>query len=71
MTDFQALANDVRDRVLEHEAVRRVAIEVLWATGTAQGLTLRARHRDRVLTLARHGTWHERTAEELAAELAH
>jgi hypothetical protein len=71
MNQLQNLANEIRDRLLENEAVRRLGIEVLWASGSAESLTVRARHRDRVLTVERTGRWHRRTTEAQASELGH
>jgi hypothetical protein len=71
MIQLQSIANDIRDRLLENEAIRRLRVEVLWAAGNPDALTIRARHRDRVLTVERGGRWHQRPAEQQAAELAH
>jgi hypothetical protein len=71
MVQLQSIANEIRDHLLDNEAVRRLRIEVLWAAGSADTLTVRARHRDRVLTVERDDRWHLRSPEEQAAELAH
>jgi hypothetical protein len=44
---------------------------VLWTAGSPDELVVRARHRDRVLTIERSGEWFHQPGEELAAELAH
>jgi hypothetical protein len=71
MIELQSIANEIRDRLVEHEAIRRLGIEVLWAAGNPDVLTIRARHRDRVLTVERSAPWHERPAHEQAVQLAH
>jgi len=71
MTDAQDLANDIRNRLADNAAVRRVGIEVLWAAAPGQSLTIRARHRNRVLTLERSSGWLGRPAASIALELAH
>jgi hypothetical protein len=71
MNDQQGIANDVRDRLVDNPTLRRVGIEVLWTTGGIDGLVVRARHRDRVLTVERSGEWFHQPGSALAAELAH
>lgn len=71
MIDLQSIANQIRDRLLENDAVSRLGIEVLWAAGSPDHLTIRVRHRDRVLTVERGARWHRRPPDQQAAELAH
>lgn len=71
MTDAQDVANEIRDRLADNAALRRVGIEVLWAAAPAQRLSVRARHRDRVLTIERGAGWLGRPAGALALEMAH
>ncbi len=71
MIDSQTVANDIRDRLADNPAVRRVGIELLWAAAPDQVLTVRAKHRNRVLTLERPAGWLSRPAANLAQELAH
>jgi hypothetical protein len=71
MIQFQSIANEIRDCLLENDAVRRLRIEVLWVVGNPDALTIRARHRDRVLTVERAAPWHRPSPEQQAAELAH
>jgi hypothetical protein len=71
MTELQRIANDIRDRLLENDAVRRLGVELLWAAGDTDTITIRARHRDRVLTVERGGPWHQRPPERQAEEIAH
>jgi hypothetical protein len=71
MSDQQGTANDVRDRLVDNPTLQRLGIEVLWTAGTPDSLVVRARHRDRVLTIERSGEWFKQPARELAAELAH
>lgn len=70
MSDPQRRADEIRNLVEEHDAIRRVGLEVLWATGTAGELTLRARHHDRVLTIERGAEWLAAEPSLLALELA-
>jgi hypothetical protein len=70
MNDQQGIANDVRDRLVDNPTLQRLGIEVLWTTGV-DGLVVRARHRDRVLTIERSGEWFQQSGADLAAELAH
>jgi hypothetical protein len=71
MIQFQSIANEIRDCLLENDAMRRLRIEVLWVVGNPDALTIRARHRDRVLTVERAAPWHQQSPEQQAAELAH
>jgi hypothetical protein len=71
MIDQQGMANDVRDRLVDNPTLQRLGIEVLWTAGTPDELVVRARHRDRVLTIERSGEWFKQPGRELAAELAH
>jgi hypothetical protein len=71
MTDPQRTANEIRDHLLDHPILRRLGIEVLWTAGVPDALVVRARHRDRVLTLERAGSWESQPASELATELVH
>ncbi len=70
MIHLQSVANEIRDRLFEHPGVRRVGIEFLWAAVTPAGLTVRVRHRNRVLTVERQGQWEQRRADDLASEIA-
>lgn len=71
MIDPQRSANEIRDRLAEHSAIERLGIEVLRAVAGPDGLTVRARRRDHVVTVQRGGAWTLRPLEELASELAH
>jgi hypothetical protein len=71
MNEQQDIANEVRDRLVDNPTLRRLGIEVLWTAGSPDELVVRARHRDRVLTIERSGEWFHQPGEELAAELAH
>lgn len=71
MTSEQHAANLIRDRLVENAILHHLEVELLWAAGTASGLTIRIRHRNRVLTLERGGAWWTRDLDELASELAH
>jgi hypothetical protein len=71
MIDPQSIANDIRDRVVDHPTIRRLGIEVLWAAANAQRLMVRVRHRDQVLDVERAESWTRRPIPELADELAH
>lgn len=71
MTDPQRAANEIRDHLLDHPVLRRLGIEVLRTAGVGDTLVVRARHRDRVLTLERLGSWASQSAGEVATELVH
>lgn len=71
MIDPQSMANDIRDRITDNPAIRRVGLELLWAAGTTSCLTVRVRHRDHILDVERGGSWTGRTPAELADELVH
>jgi hypothetical protein len=71
MIDPQTIANGIRDHVVDHPIIRRLGIEVLWAAGTTERLTVRVRHRDQVLDVQRGVAWTRRDVAELGDELAH
>lgn len=70
MNDPQNQADRIREMVSETDAVRRLGIEVLWAAGTADGVTIRARRQRRTLTAARGRGWLGEPAQTLASGLS-
>ena len=70
MSNPQKQADEVRNMVQEHEAIGRVGLEVLWASGAPSELVLRARHHDRVITIERGPGWTAAEPVALALELA-
>lgn len=70
MIDPQKRADEIRNLLEEHEAIGRVGLEVLWASGSPDALALRARHHDRVITLERGPGWVVAQPATLALELS-
>lgn len=71
MNDPQYQADRIRELVSETDAVRRLGIEVLWAAGTADGVTLRARRQELTLTARRGPGWLAEAAHSLATTISH
>jgi hypothetical protein len=69
MIEPQSLANEIRDHLSEHPTLKRLGVEVLRAAATNGNLVLRARHRDRVLTVGRTGGWEDEPASDVASAL--
>jgi len=70
MIDPQRVANEIRECVSDSDTVRRLKIEILSAAGNLERLTVRARHRDRVLSMTRSGEWWRQPPNGLALGLA-
>ncbi|HUE76362.1 MAG TPA: hypothetical protein VMM83_00345 [Longimicrobiales bacterium] len=70
MNDPQRQADRIRELVADTDAVRRLGIEVLWAEGTPDEVTLRARRQDATLTAARGPGWLDESAQALATTLS-
>jgi hypothetical protein len=71
MTDRQRRANQIRDCLVENGLLHHLGVEILWAAAAGDRLTIRTRHRNRVLTVERAGAWFDRDPVDLAAELSH
>lgn len=69
MNDPQYQADRIRELVADTDLVRRLGIEVLWAAGTADGVTVRARRESLMLTAHRGNGWLAEPADDLAMVL--
>lgn len=69
MNDPQYQADRIRELVAETDVIRRLGIEVLWAAGTPDGVTVRARRQSLTLTARRGDGWLAEPAHDLATAL--
>lgn len=69
ISDSQSRANILRELLLADPALHRLGLEVVRTEGSDDGLRLRIRSRDRLLTLERGGSWKRGSVEELKKEL--
>lgn len=70
MNDPQTQADRIRELVAETDAVRRLGIEVLWAMGTPDSVTVRARRERRTITAGRGWGWMGEPEDALADTLS-
>lgn len=70
MEDPQRTADILRELVADENVIHRLGIEILRAEADGDQVTLRARHRHRIVALHRGAGWRTRPLPELSRELA-